>query len=207
METLKTIFIIILVLLLIRLITRKLIEFPAWRGKLLADSSGLPNLLPEKHFWQIIKDAKANSGSHYETHCLVLTQYLSTLPEEDIIRFDRTFRVLLAKTYSYRLWEPAYALNGGCSDDGFEYFRTWLIGQGKNKFYWSVKYPRLLFFIAVKELMQDYEGLAYCACDAYELKTGKDFTQHDDIRYDDPGKIFKEGEAIARYPELALLAW
>lgn len=147
METLKIIFIIILVLLLIRLITRKLIEFPAWRGK------------------------------------------------------------LLAKTYSYRLWEPAYALNGGCSDDGFEYFRTWLIGQGKNKFYWSVKYPRLLFFIALKELMQDYEGLAYCANEAYELKTGKDFTPHDDIRYDDPGKIFKEGEAFARYPELALLPW
>ncbi|TYB52801.1 DUF4240 domain-containing protein, partial [Nonomuraea sp. PA05] len=29
------------------------------------------------------------------------------------------------------LWGAAYLINGGCSDDGFEYFRCWLVGQGR----------------------------------------------------------------------------
>jgi hypothetical protein len=28
-------------------------------------------------------------------------------------------------------WGAAYLANGGCSDDGFDYFRGWLIGQGR----------------------------------------------------------------------------
>jgi hypothetical protein len=59
----------------------------------------------------------------------------------------------MAQSYNYRLWEAVYALNGGSSDDVFEYFRSWLISQGKNKFYWTLKFPRLLFFIGVKEIV------------------------------------------------------
>lgn len=49
--------------------------------------------------------------------------------------------------------------------------------------------------------------LAYCAYDAYQLKTGYDLPLSDDIQYSDGGQMFKEGEAFLRYPELALLAW
>ena len=30
------------------------------------------------------------------------------------------------------LWGVAYIVNGGCSEDGFEYFRGWVISQGRN---------------------------------------------------------------------------
>jgi hypothetical protein len=29
------------------------------------------------------------------------------------------------------MWVAAYLMNGGCSDDGFDYFRGWLIAQGR----------------------------------------------------------------------------
>jgi hypothetical protein len=29
----------------------------------------------------------------------------------------------------------SYIIDGGCSDDGFEYFRCWLISRGKKLFY------------------------------------------------------------------------
>ena len=33
------------------------------------------------------------------------------------------------------LWAVAYIVLGGCSDDGFDYFRFWLIAQGRKVFY------------------------------------------------------------------------
>jgi len=40
------------------------------------------------------------------------------------------FRRYLNKAYTWDLWGAAYLINGGCSDDGFEYFRRWLVSRG-----------------------------------------------------------------------------
>lgn len=207
MQVLSLVFITVILIILIRLLFRKFLDFPAYTGQLLADHSGIENLMEEDKFWHIIQEVRNQSRRNYMWQCELLTEHLESLPEQDIIQFDRTFTVLMARSYTYRLWEPAYALNGGCSDDAFEYFRSWLIGQGKNKFYWTLKHPRLLFLVGVKEMLENYEGLAYCAYQAYLNKTGRDIPQRDDIQYADAGQVFKEGEAFLRYPELALLAW
>lgn len=34
--------------------------------------------------------------------------------------------------YTTDLWAAAYLINGGASDDGFYYFRCWLIGMGRD---------------------------------------------------------------------------
>ena len=207
MQVLYIIFIALIILVILRLLFRKVFDLPSYSGRLLTEGSGVDNLMPEEAFWKIIKASKINSKSNYQIQCQLLTAYLGNLNSQEIIQFDRTFVFLMAKSYSFRLWEPAYSLNGGCSDDAFEYFRSWLIAQGKNKFYWTIKYPRLLFLVGVKELMQNYEGIAYCAYLAYQQKTGHDIPQKQDIQYNDGGQMFKEGEAFLRYPELALLAW
>lgn len=207
MQVLYIIFTILIIIVLIRLLFRKVFDLPTYSGKLLTDNSTVDNLMPEESFWQIVKMTKDKSKNNYQIQCQLLTDYLSGLSGKEIIQFDRTFTLLMAKSYSFRLWEPAYSLNGGCSDDAFEYFRSWLIAQGKNKFYWTIKYPRLLLFVGVKELIENYEGIAYCAYEAYQQKTGLEIPQIQDIEYADGGQMFKEGEAFLRYPELALLAW
>lgn len=207
MQILYIIFIVLVFIVFIRLLFRKVFDLPAYSGRYFTDDSSLDNLMPEESFWQIIKATRDSSRNNYQTQCNLLTEYLAGLSGQEIIQFDRTFYLLMAKSYSFRLWEPVYSLNGGSSDDGFEYFRSWLIAQGKNKFYWTLKYPRLLFLIGVKELIENYEGIAYCAYHAYQTKTGLDIPQIQDIQYEVSGHIFKEGEAFLRYPELALLAW
>ena len=150
------IFLIIIILLvfiiLLRLLFRKFLELPTYSGQFLTEQAGIENIMPEDEFWKIIKETKTHSKGNSVFQCQLLTEYLVLLPDDEIIRFDRTFTTLMANSYSYKLWEAAYALSGGCSDDAFEYFRSWLIGQGKNKFYWTIKYPRLLLLIGVKEL-------------------------------------------------------
>lgn len=207
MQTLYIILTILISLILIRLLFRKVLDLPTYSGKYFTDDSDIENIMPETTFWQIIKTTREDSKNNYAIQCQLLTAHLEHLSTEEIISFDRTFGLLMAKSYSYKLWEPVYSLNGGCSDDMFEYFRSWLLAQGKNKFYWTIKYPRLLLFIGVKEFMEHYEGIAYCAYEAYEQKTGLSLPQKDDIHYAAPGPIFKESEALLRYPELALLAW
>jgi hypothetical protein len=207
MPTSYLILTILIIVILIRLLFRKVLNLPAYKGKLLSEKFVVTNILSEKKFWDIIQAASKKSKRNYRWQCQYVTEYLNNLTAEEIIQFDRTFILLMTHSYSFRLWEAVYALNGGGSDDGFEHFRTWLIGQGKNKFYWTIKYPRLLFLVGVKEIIENYEGLSYCAYEAYQNKTGLDIPQRNDNNYTPSGQIFKEGEAFLRYPELALLAW
>lgn len=203
----KLIITIFLAIILIRLIFRKIVDLPKYRGKLLVDNSEIIDLMPETKFWELIKTTRDNSNGNYNLQCRLLIEKLEKLTSKEVIEFDRTFVALMAKSYSFRLWEAAYALNGGCSDDCFEYFRSWLIAQGQNKFYWTMRYPRILFLIGVKEFMENYEGIAYCSMAAYQSKTGSDIPRHDDIKYSDAGKIFSDTGAFIHYPELVLLAW
>lgn len=40
----------------------------------------------------------------------------------------------MAISHRNQLWAAGYLINDGCSDDGFEYFRAWLIAQGREVF-------------------------------------------------------------------------
>jgi len=203
----KIIITLFLAILFIRLVFRKIIDLPKYNGKSMVDGTELKDMMPEVKFWALIETARDTSKRNYGLQCQLLTKTLESLASKEIVEFDRTFSALMAKSYSYRLWEAAYALNGGCSDDGFEYFRSWLIAQGRNKFYWTIKFPRVLFLIGVKELIENYEGIAYCAYDAYQNRTGDSISRPTDIKYNDPGKFFNEAKTFIHYPELVLLAW
>ena len=66
-------------------------------------------------------------------------------------------------------------LLGGASDDAFDYFRCWLIGQGREVFEGALHDPD-----ALAELLEDFdeeidgdgEELGYAADEAYEQLTG-----------------------------------
>ena len=44
------------------------------------------------------------------------------LPAAEIEAFDRLLYEKIDAAYRWSLWGAAYVINGGCSDDGFEYF-------------------------------------------------------------------------------------
>jgi hypothetical protein len=48
---------------------------------------------------------------------------LRALSLDEIIAFEVAFRRYLNEAYTWDLWGAAYVIHGGCSDDGFEYFR------------------------------------------------------------------------------------
>jgi len=87
--------------------------------------------MPAEKFWHIMQRA-AESSHDPDAHVNALRALLRELTLEEIISFEVAFRRYLNEAYTWDLWGAAYLINGGCSDDGFEYFRRWLVSRGRD---------------------------------------------------------------------------
>jgi hypothetical protein len=86
--------------------------------------------MPADQFWQIIWRA-ARSDHDPDAHLEALRVALRELSREEVISFAAAFSRYRREAYSWDLWGGAYVVNGGCSDDGFEYFCCWLVSRGR----------------------------------------------------------------------------
>ena len=91
----------------------------------------------DNEFWELIEIAK-NKAEALDELVEKLTALLAERTKEDIIQFARIFYKYYRYSYQSRLWAAAYIINGGCSDDGFDYFRAWLIAQGKIAYFCNI---------------------------------------------------------------------
>ena len=69
---------------------------------------------------------------------------LRELSAAEIEAFERAFHEQQRHAYSWDLWGAAYIMNGGASDDGFEYFQRWLISKGRTVFEAAVADTRII---------------------------------------------------------------
>ncbi len=107
-------------------------------------------------FWEHIKKTKRKDP---DAHVEKLVKRLSKLPSDEIVDFDHWWGVMAREAYHWNLWGAAYLMNGGCSDDGFTDFRSWLILQGRDTFQAAVTNPDTLADIADPD-----EEEATCEC-------------------------------------------
>ena len=124
-------------------------------------------------FWKIIDDARSNTEDADEVAQAVVANLQRVEPDE-IISFAQNMYDVLAETYRWDLWAVGYIVNGGCSDDGFEYFRSWLIAQGRERFEAALKTPEIIGEWAEPD-ENECEDLMGAGYDAYIAKTGAPF--------------------------------
>lgn len=86
-----------------------------------------------KTFWKLIADARASvtDPSDGDAVAAAATTLLADRPPAEIVATQQVLWELLTASYQNPLWAAAYVINGGCSDDGFDYFRGWLVTQGE----------------------------------------------------------------------------
>jgi|SRR5262245_54514525 len=89
------------------------------------------SLMPADGFCQIIERA-AQSSHAPETHVEALRRKLRKPGLDEMASLEVAFGRYLNNAYSWSLWGAAYVIHGGCSNDGFEYFRLWLVSRGRN---------------------------------------------------------------------------
>jgi len=86
--------------------------------------------------WNLIGRARLSTHDPRDAEAVAreTVSLLVTYPPEEIAAHAQPFWDLMAISYRHDLWGAAYLINGGASDDGFEYFRGWLIAQGRTTF-------------------------------------------------------------------------
>ncbi|MGW6737468.1 DUF4240 domain-containing protein [Streptomyces sp. NPDC055013] len=172
-----------------------------------------------QEFWQLIAAARneAPDPDDSETIARETTSLLAIRPVGEIVAAQQVLWDLMAESYTTSLWAAAYVINGGCSDDGFDYFPGWLIAQGRDVFERTVADPDALAELPIVQtsatdgLDLNGEEALSIAWNAHITSTGEQlpadaFT----IRYPelDPAWDFDfddEDEVARRLPRLAAL--
>ncbi|MGK5636796.1 DUF4240 domain-containing protein [Streptomyces sp. URMC 126] len=175
--------------------------------------------MDKQRFWRLVEAARAEAPDPDDGEDVArrAAERLATHPAEEIVAAEQALWDLLADAHTSPLWAAAYVINGGCSDDAFDYFRGWLILQGRATFERAVADPDGLAELpAVRTAVADGldldgEEALNIAATAHLMATGRRLP--DDacvIRYPepDPARDFDfddDRETARRLPGLTAL--
>jgi hypothetical protein len=130
-------------------------------------------------FWNIIEASRRrfdplHASGNMERQLEDLKRLLLALPPKQIIAFRDRFRDQMGTAFRWDLWGAAYIIADGCSNDGFVYFRNWLISMGQHVFQKALEDPESLADAANTPGVEDlfFEEFAYVPSEAYEEATG-----------------------------------
>lgn len=170
-------------------------------------------------FWALIAAARARVTDPADAEAVATeaSALLAARPPDEIVAAQQVFWDLMAESYRNPLWAAAYLVNGGCSDDGFDYFRGWLIAQGREVFERAVQDPDTLADVPAviaaapdgDEMEgEDVLGIAWNAhikATGEQLPRGASTIRYPDLDPDWGFDFDDEAEMTRRLPRLAAL--
>ncbi|CAN5453525.1 hypothetical protein BH09MYX1_BH09MYX1_48630 [soil metagenome] len=119
-------------------------------------------------FWRIVDGCKRSEQPE-----AVLSGKLAKLAPDEIASFDEHLCDRFDDALTWDLWGAAYLIEGGCSDDGFAYFRYGLIAKGRTIFDLALQNPDSLVKVDVDE-NEEFGGVAL---DVYRELTGRELAR------------------------------
>lgn len=170
--------------------------------------------MDREQFWRIIDSAVHESQGKLDVRRDSVLRQLVALPESDILDFGRILLELADAAYRWDLWAAAYIIDGGCSDDGFDDFRMWLISRGRDAYDAALRDPETLAEWQRGEQAIFFETFRAVPREAYAAKTGHDLGPIFSFRGTRPpprepvGERWERDEELAaRFPKLYALFW
>jgi hypothetical protein len=158
--------------------------------------------MTKDEFWRIMEAARANTETG-EADINALERSLEALTADEVAGFDRELQRRRVECYRWDLWAVAYIVNGGCSDDGFDYFRAWLITKGRKYFESALTDPVRAADGAGPDSCE-CEDLLYVSATVYKEKTGGNLPTAEVLFPANPaGKPWEENELAQLYPALS----
>jgi hypothetical protein len=109
--------------------------------RILSYPAGTIHAMRTDDFWAVIDRATADRPASPDEVAKRAAADLATHDPEEIIAWGRHLDKVLAASGKEDLWAAAYLINGGCSDDGFDNFRGWLIAHGRDVVARAVREP------------------------------------------------------------------
>ncbi|MEV6346609.1 DUF4240 domain-containing protein [Actinoplanes sp. NPDC051851] len=130
-------------------------------------------------FWAVIDRATATRPASPAEVAERAVADLATHDPEEIVAWGRHLDKVLVASGTEDLWAAAYLINGGCSEEGFDSFRGWLVAHGRNAVASAVRSPDVLAnVVAVKAAAEngavfEAEEVLSIAAEAYQRATGE----------------------------------
>jgi hypothetical protein len=161
-----------------------------------------------EQFWAIIESSRRavdleRVDGNTRRQAEELRKLLSRLSPEEIVDFSAHFQDRMAAAFQWDLWGVAYIVAGGCSEDGFADFRSWLISMGRRVFENAVSNAESLIHVVDAPGVEDvfFEEFRYVPVRAYEALTGCDFPPYAGEGPTAPaGEKWIEQELAHRFP-------
>jgi len=136
-------------------------------------------------FWKMIEASRRrfdplHADGNMERQLEDLRALLLELSPKQIIGFRDCLREQMDLAFRWELWGAAYIIANGCSDDGFVYFRYWLISMGQQVFQEALKDPESLARVADAPGIEDvfFEEFSYVPAEAYEEAAGREIPSY-----------------------------
>ena len=166
-------------------------------------------------FWAVIDRATADRPASPGDVAKRAAAELATRDPAEIVAWDRHLGKVMAASGKEDLWAAAYLINGGCSDDGFDHFRGWLIAHGRDVVAKAVREPDSLADLPTVQAAAstgavfEAEEVLSIAAKAYEQATGTELPSSDvAVTRPDPADLWdfdNEDEMARRLPQLSAL--
>jgi Protein of unknown function (DUF4240) len=170
-----------------------------------------------KDFWRIVETVRqrvhhGNPGLPINQRCEQYQDYLEKelqpLNSTELESFQDHLQLTVAAAYTSELFGASYLLNGGGSEDGFYYFRAWLVFQGREIHEQAIANPDSLADICPTQGLADYEceEVLNIAKGLYEKRTGKMMewrSDPGDLGQRKPGNQWKTKDLPKLLPRLA----
>ncbi|GAB1266717.1 DUF4240 domain-containing protein [Aurantivibrio infirmus] len=164
----------------------------------------------EELFWEIIEESRtglktSDIDGNMEVQSENLREKLESLTKGELEDFYKISHELNIKAYRWDLWGAAYVIGGGCSDDSFMDFRSWLISMGKEVYYLGINSPDDLVGPATDPTVEDcfYEGFLYAIDEVYEEKFGQEIVLEIKYPSNPEGKDWDEDDLEKLFPKLS----
>ncbi|MBO9636116.1 MAG: DUF4240 domain-containing protein [Chitinophagaceae bacterium] len=131
------------------------------------------------HFWKIMDNAFNIGGFENSLREDAILKQLISLTPSQIQDFEIIFQQMNQKASTWGNFAANTVIMGGSTDDGFYYFRCWLISLGQKNFEETLKNPDYLATLDIPVekshglAMAEFEELISLSDQAYEKVTGK----------------------------------
>jgi hypothetical protein len=162
-------------------------------------------------FWMLIDRARDQAGTDVDGYGPALEQTIVSLEPADLIAFEQHFDSCIDRAWRWDLWGAAHVVNGGCSDDGFFYFRGWLVMQGRQVYEAALANPDGLADVCTDAgEVYECEDVLYVARSLYEARMGEEMPVRSAGGAPTPepaGRQWAEDDLAALLPRLTALHW
>lgn len=167
-------------------------------------SKPVPTKMNSKEFWRILELAKNKSSGDTNAVIWNLSNILEKYKATEIKKFQQIMEDKIEEIYTWDAWALIYIAQDGCSDDGFQDFRNWVVLQGEKI------YSLVLTDINKSKSYIPCDGSASCpnlsnvAGYAYMIRSGgKPMTLRKNKRKSPNGDEWGESTIDSSYPKLS----